>query len=158
MVSRKSRIYMRILAAALAVFTATLTVAAQEDLNPNSPTPVLLSHAGTTRALAIPADSLGRVNISRAKGQAFASNAKIVLFLTNLDLMKGEGANAFRVYAEDSLGRKYRFPLAQLRSRPQRVTRHLCPDDRTDRRTRLLGRSRSKWRPRRLYHVARTLE
>ncbi len=41
-------------------------------------------------------------------------NSKIVLFVTNLDLMEGEGANAFRVNVEDIKGRQYRFPVLDI--------------------------------------------
>ncbi len=114
MVSRKSRIYLRMLSAAMVVLTTAFIAVGQEDINPNSPTPILISESGSTRALAIPADNFGRVNISRSKSQAFAPSAKVTLFLTNLDLMKDEGANAFRVYAQDSLGHTYRFPSLNL--------------------------------------------
>ena len=37
------------------------------------------------------------------------------LYVSNLSLMPGEGANAFRIYAEDARGRVFRFPVIGLR-------------------------------------------
>ncbi len=87
---------------------------AQGDPDPNSPTPILLSAEGSTRALAVTKNRFGRASLSKVRERAFAPGNRVVLFVTNLDLMDGEGANAFRVYAEDAKGRKYRFPVLDL--------------------------------------------
>ena len=113
--SRKSRFWLRILGASLVTFLSIFSVLAQEDdPNPDSPTPVLLSETGSTRALAVTADGFGRINLSKSKGGAFSANSKILLFVTNLDLMPDEGANALRVNVEDSKGRQYRFPVLDV--------------------------------------------
>ena len=38
----------------------------------------------------------------------------IIFYIKNISLLEGEGANAFRVYAQDSTGREYRFPVLHL--------------------------------------------
>jgi len=113
--SRKSRFWQQILGAVLATFLLMFPVQAQqEDPNPDSPTPVLLSEAGSTRALAAPSESIGQTNLSKIKSGAFSANSKILLFVSNLDLMPDEGANAFRVNVEDAKGRQYRFPVLEI--------------------------------------------
>lgn len=97
-------------------FAAVLTVGifAQQDPDPNSPTPVLLSEVGSTRALAVEADSFGRVDLRVARNQAFRAGETIVLLVSNIKLIDGEGANAFRLYVEDANRRKYRFPIVNI--------------------------------------------
>lgn len=105
MESRSSRYLLRILATLTVVASAAFGVAAQDDPDPNSPTPVLLSEIGSTRALAT---SEGR------PGQAFQPGARIVLYVTGFKLPDGEGANAFRMHVEDADGRNYRFPVTDI--------------------------------------------
>lgn len=91
-------------------------VTAQESSDPNSPSPVVLSEARSTRALAISAKSDGRTELpSRLSYRPFNYDSTVVIFLTNISLMDGEGANAFRVYVEDSAGRKFRFPVLDIK-------------------------------------------
>jgi len=88
---------------------------AETDPNPNSPTPILLSAPDSTRALATPQTGKSvRDGLPRAQNNSFELNSRAVLYVTNIDLMKGEGASAFRVYAEDARGRHYRFPVLNL--------------------------------------------
>lgn len=88
---------------------------AEEDTNPNSPTPILLSAPDSTRALAVQDGSkIGR-GLPRAENNSFELYSKVVLYVTNIALMNGEGATAFRVYAEDSRNRQYRFPVVNLK-------------------------------------------
>ena len=107
----------------LFTFLAVSTAFAQGDEvdpNPDSPTPVLLSEAASTRALAVAGDeSFERAAVfarGGGKARAFAPDATVQLFVTNLSLMSGERANAFRVYAEDAKGRQYRFPVVGFRA------------------------------------------
>ncbi len=115
MKGRKSRFWLQILGAGSLMFLLMFPVLAQEeDPNPDSPTPVLLSESGSTRALAAAPDAFGRTGLSKIKSAAFSSNSKVVLFVTNLDLLPDEGANAFRVNVEDAKGRQYRFPVLDI--------------------------------------------
>jgi len=84
------------------------------DPDPNSPTPVLLSIQGSNRAVALPAERAGRLQIKNAREEAFRPNSRVVIFVRNLTLMPGEGANAFRVYVEHANGRNYSFPVLSI--------------------------------------------
>jgi uncharacterized protein (DUF1800 family) len=114
MLSRKLRFWLQVLCTGLVVFLLVLPASAQEDANPNSPTPVLLTAPDSARALATDASESLRGNLPSAEARAFALNQKVKLFVTNVELMEGEDANAFRVYVEDARGRQYRFPVLEL--------------------------------------------
>lgn len=107
-----------ILCACLMVISLAIPVFAQEtDPNPDSPTPILLSEPNSTRALAVkPSRSRGTVMPTKAVSQAFSigKGSKVVLYLTNLDLLDGEGANAFRVFATDAKGTQFKFRVENL--------------------------------------------
>lgn len=110
---RMLRTALRYVAAAIAA-TSFGTFAIAQDSDPNSPTPVFLSMEGSARPIAYPALKSRRYSLSRPVREVFRPDTKIVLFVTNVDLMEDEGANAFRVYAEDEKGRTYRFPVLDL--------------------------------------------
>src|SRR5437867_2772362 len=118
MASRKSHLKLWALSAAFVVALSALPVLAQydeQDPDPNSPTPILLSMEGSTRALATPKTrAFGKLNPATSIQSAYSPGSKIDLYVTNLDLMKGEGANAFRVYAMDKNGHLYRFPVLAM--------------------------------------------
>lgn len=113
--SRISRALLRLLTALALVAAVSLGVAAQDDPDPNSPTPVLLSEYDSTRALAQTKRGSRRIDPSRIPtGQAFERSSKVVIFVNNLDLMVDEGANAFRVYGQNKTGHLYRFPVVDI--------------------------------------------
>ena len=114
MVSRKSRLCVQIFSVCFVVFLSVFPIWAQEDPNPDSPTPVLISESESLRALATTPDKLRRGNLAKIKSGAFQPNSKVVLYVTNIDLLANEGASAFRVYVEDAKGRKYRFPVTEI--------------------------------------------
>jgi uncharacterized protein (DUF1800 family) len=88
------------------------TVFGQDDPDPNSPTPVLVSIEGSPRALAAPVVKGQKTPLlAQMPEPAFEPESKVRIFVGNVDLMKGEDANAFRVYAEDKNGHTYRFPV-----------------------------------------------
>ena len=109
-----SHTILRAVGASVLVFLSLGTVLAQTDPDPNSPTPVLLSEPGSIRALTKSFETRKRGALSRSSN-VFRLGGKLELFVTNIALMDGEGANAFRVYAEDAKGRAYRFPVLELR-------------------------------------------
>ncbi len=113
MVDRKSCLLLKFLSAGLAVFLLFFPVLAQDvdDPNPDSPTPVLLSAPDSTRALTALPSKMTRGSRFKSEPTAFALDSQITLYVTNVELMKDEGASAFRLYAEDSRGRMYRFPV-----------------------------------------------
>lgn len=117
MKSRFSQHLLRILAAPaiIAVFAVVGSGQQLSDPDPNSPTPVLLSLKGSTRAVALPAERLGKVPIKTVtEEEAFRPDSRVVLFVSNLRLMQGEGANAFRVYVLHENGRNYSFPVLNI--------------------------------------------
>jgi uncharacterized protein (DUF1800 family) len=112
--SRISRRFWRILASMVLVSLASIAAAAQ-DPDPNSPTPVLLSERDSTRAVAAAPGSIrGGKDLLRAVSPAFETGDTIDIFFTNVELMEGEGANAFRIYAIDKIGHQFRFPVVGM--------------------------------------------
>lgn len=97
-----------------AVFLAASAVA-QTDPDPNSPTPVLMAGGNSTRALVVRnVNKRGASDPTRDSLTTIDQNARAFFFVKNVQLMKGETGNAFRLYAEDSLRRVYRFPVLDL--------------------------------------------
>lgn len=119
MESRFSLGLMRVLAGAALVSGLALGVQAQGgDPDPNSPTPILLSHPNSTRVLAHQSRWLGRMPLENIPQQAFQPGQRIVVYATNLQPMEGEAANAYRVWVVDRQGRQYRFPVLHVTEVP----------------------------------------
>ncbi|MEO7538712.1 MAG: hypothetical protein ABIV21_01685, partial [Pyrinomonadaceae bacterium] len=114
MESRTTRMALQILIAIAAPLLLVSAATAQLDPDPNSPTPVLISLASSTEALAVPDKLAGRTDLSRVTVQAFRTGQKIRLFVKNITLPPGEGASAFRIDVEDVNGRRYRFPVVRI--------------------------------------------
>jgi uncharacterized protein (DUF1800 family) len=114
--SRTSRLFWHLFSAFFVIALLVFPGYAESDPNPESPTPVLISQTDSTRALAISADAW-RGTLPKPSDRAFSygEGSRIKLFVTNIDLMDGEGANAFRVYIQDVKGREYRLPVEDLR-------------------------------------------
>lgn len=107
--------FSRIAAALLVVAIGAVTgLAVEQDPDPNSPTPVVLSHSNSIRALAVEGRVSKRIDLNRVPERAFALDSQVTLFVANLTLMEGEGASALRVYAQDSRARYYRFPVMSV--------------------------------------------
>ncbi|MEZ5423740.1 MAG: DUF1800 family protein [Pyrinomonadaceae bacterium] len=105
----------RVLLTVLLTVFCVVSAFAQDDPDPNSPTPILLTSPDSTRALASVAPVRGKGSLERiANNRAFDAGSKMALYFTNVSLMPGEGANAFRVYASDSQGHFYRYPVVAL--------------------------------------------
>lgn len=92
---------------------AAFANAVQNDDAFESPAPVLISESDSTRALAINPDNW-KDDLPRENSGVFPPGSRVMVFLTNIDLLPGEGANAFRVFAADAGGRKYRFTVESL--------------------------------------------
>jgi uncharacterized protein (DUF1800 family) len=114
MKGRKSQLLFLAAAVFVLIVAGAVPVAALDDSDPNSPVPILLSQPGSTRALAVPQGDAASVILSRVVSRPFPPDARMVLFVTNVDLMPTEGANAFRVYGQDRRGHVYRFPVLSL--------------------------------------------
>jgi uncharacterized protein (DUF1800 family) len=113
MLRMKAQRFLRIFTALLVLGFVSIPIAAQDDPDPNSPTPVLMRAPGTKRVLAVSADS-GRVTPNSPNVESFPPNSRVAVFVQNIELMEGEGANAFRIYAHDARGREYRFPVIDV--------------------------------------------
>ncbi len=114
MVSKMSQVLLRLLAALLAVCACSFLVFAQDDPDPNSPAPVLMTESGTTRALTALVNGLQTTRTQHLRDQAFDADSNVTLYLTNIQVMKEEGASAFRVYVLDRNGTQYRFPVLDM--------------------------------------------
>ncbi|HKP70348.1 MAG TPA: hypothetical protein VJV05_13765, partial [Pyrinomonadaceae bacterium] len=92
---------------------AVVAAFAQAEPDPNSPVPVLLSGSDASRVRTTePIAKLAPP--TKTEPQTFEPNSRIVLYVTNVELLKSEGASAFRVYVVDASGRLYRFPVVGL--------------------------------------------
>ena len=116
MMSRRSLLLCQLSSVCLVMVLSVFAVSAQiEDPNPDSPAPILISEPNSLRALANTPDKMGRAGLSRKiKGGAFPLDSKVVLYVTNLELMESENQTAFRLYVEDARGRIYRFPVTDV--------------------------------------------
>lgn len=112
--SRKLRFLLQVLCTGLVIFLLVFPAFAEEDADPNSPTPILLSEPASARALAADESKSLRGGLPKPQTRAFGLYQKVMLFVTNVNLMDGEGENAFRVYVEDAQGRQYRFPVVEI--------------------------------------------
>lgn len=116
MESKISRFGWRILTALVVAAGLLVTAAAQDiDPDPNSPTPVLITENGSSRALATIKEGKGISGLSKVSGEAFEIGSRVIVYAGNLEFMDGEGANSLRIYAEDKAGRQYRFPVQAAR-------------------------------------------
>ncbi|HLM01476.1 MAG TPA: DUF1800 domain-containing protein [Pyrinomonadaceae bacterium] len=95
---------------------AVFAAANDSDPNPDSPVPVLLAETDSARALAVEHGIWNGSLPKTSSRRAFRVGQKslITLFVTNLDLLEGEGANAFRIYVNHRNGRVYQFPVEEL--------------------------------------------
>lgn len=100
------------------VLLFVVTAAAQTDRDMDSPTPVLLSFNDSTRALAVEGN---RFDLKEAARDAFRPGSQVSLLAANITLRDGEGANALRLYVEDSEKHKFSFPVTSIEpySHPQ---------------------------------------
>jgi uncharacterized protein (DUF1800 family) len=98
-----------------------LTVSASTVTNDQafeSPKPILISAANSTRALAIKADN-GRLALPERNSEVFQPGSRVVIFVTNVKLLPEERANAFRVYAEDAGGKQYGLTVENIQQLPK---------------------------------------
>jgi hypothetical protein len=98
----------RIMGCCLLIILSSVLGMAHTRNRPDAP--VLISQDGSTRALSVnPYRWRGKFPTASQNIWSPSDETRVTLFLTNLDLMKDEGANAFRADAEDASGRQ--FPL-----------------------------------------------
>ncbi len=88
-------------------------VSAQNEENFESSDPILISEADSTRALAVNPDNW-RGTLPKENSEMFSRGSRVVIFVTNIDLLPDEGAGAFRVFAEDKSGKQYRLMVENI--------------------------------------------
>ncbi|MGD9561365.1 MAG: DUF1800 family protein [Pyrinomonadaceae bacterium] len=108
--SKLSRIF-------LSAFLAAASAAA--IVGQESPSPVLITEANSTRALAVNADDW-RGGLPSSSTAVIGRDSRVVVFVTSLDLLTGEGANAFRITAADNHGKRYRLAVENIQRIPKR--------------------------------------
>lgn len=87
----------------------------QDDPDPNSPSPILISETASDRALAVDAGAFrGRLPLSGRSAFEPGPDRSFILFLRPLPLLPGEGANAFRVYLKQSNGRTFELGSEEI--------------------------------------------
>lgn len=93
----------------------SISVFAEDDPNPNSPTPVLLSQTNSERVLAIESDAW-KGKVPAESESVFQPDAKksVTLFFTNVELMPNEIGNAFRVYLFQKSGKTFELQVDEL--------------------------------------------
>ena len=82
--------------------------------------PVLISETVSTRALAVNPFNWrpNRLPLETQSLWPAGDETRITMFVTNLDLMPGEGANAFRADAQNLAGHRFSFPIESLHPMP----------------------------------------
>jgi len=86
----------------------------QTEIVIDSPNPVLISESNSTRALSNPPLRNTRNGRGSFTPRGYQPGQEVTVFVSSLSLMQGEGPNSVRVYAEDSRGRIYRFPVVDF--------------------------------------------
>ncbi|MEQ1645475.1 MAG: DUF1800 family protein, partial [Pyrinomonadaceae bacterium] len=116
MESKITRLCLRFLAMLALSVGLTVGLFAQNltDPDPNSPTPLLLTNPESISVLAHSKPASAKAELARSSDAQFIPESKLTLYVTNLDLMEGEGANAFRVYAQNAKGNNFRFPVLDI--------------------------------------------
>ncbi len=92
------------------VFLSCQIVFAQASLPEDAP--ILISESNSTRAIV----TVGRTRAGSAPLRVVPVGSRVTFYVTNLELLKGEGATAFRADLQDS--QHYRYPLEILSFQP----------------------------------------
>ena len=98
---------------------AVITIAAQSDEGFESPDPVLISEANSTKAIAISPENWADP-LPTETSEIFPPGSRVTIFMSNVALMQDESANAFRVFAEDTSGKRYRLTVEDIQRRTKR--------------------------------------
>ncbi len=88
---------------------------AQGDPDPNSPVPILQATTDNERVFAFQARATKRGLLRQSRSFYLPGrNSLITLLVSNVDLMPGEGASAFRVYLEQKSGKTFELQSEEL--------------------------------------------
>jgi uncharacterized protein (DUF1800 family) len=110
MATKIPRVCLRLLAASLVVCAWSAMAFAQDDPDPNSPSPILLTQNGSYRVIT---NQYAGIQTNRVD-EVFEPNDVVTLYVKNVPLMKDEGASSFRTFVVDRNGTHYRFPVIDL--------------------------------------------
>lgn len=97
----------------LFVLISAVPIFALGDENFESSAPILISEADSDRALTADPDQW-RGALPRKSSGAFSHGSRVVVFVTNIRLLPGEGANAFRAFAADASGKQFRLLVESM--------------------------------------------
>ena len=103
----------------LTFFLFCIAAVAQSDEGFESTEPVLISEASSTKAIAISPENWANP-LPTETSEIFPPGSRVTIFVTNIALMQGEEANAFRVFAEDANGKRYRLIVEDIQRRTKR--------------------------------------
>lgn len=115
--TRRAGILVFLLPALLLIAAINFDARAQDEFD--SPEPVLITEVNSAKALAVNAeDWAGGLPLS--SNAVLSPDSRVVVFVTNVDLLSDEGANAFRIYASDNRGKQYRLAVENIQRLPKR--------------------------------------
>jgi uncharacterized protein (DUF1800 family) len=105
--------------AALLVCCTSASIHAQDNENFESSSPVLISQADSIMALtANPSDWRG--TLPAKSDESFSPGSRVVIFVSNINIPKDEGANAFRAFAVDNRGKNFRLKVENIQQLPKK--------------------------------------
>jgi hypothetical protein len=110
------RVSIRFLSVCLIAVASLFNANAQNDPNPDSPSPIVLSEKDSTRALAVGIKEFSGELPVNYSSRSFKPGirSKVVLFVTNVSLQKDEGSNAFSVFIEDEKNTQYKMRVLDI--------------------------------------------
>lgn len=103
----------------LALFGISLLPLGSNAQDGESPEPILITESGSSRALSVPAEDWSGALPPASSGK-LEQGSRVVVFVTNFDLLPDEGANSFRAYASDQAGKRYRLTVEAIQPIPKR--------------------------------------
>lgn len=96
----------------LTLFCCAAAVTAQDE-NFESSAPMLLSETDSVRALTAKPENW-RGELPAPSAEYFPPDSRAIVFVTNISPAADEGANAFRAFAEDARGKKFRLTVENM--------------------------------------------
>lgn len=116
--------FISVLATAFLFAGAAAGNVAAEDENFESSSPVLISRADSTKALTAKPENWGGSLPGKnpkavLRDEIFPPGSRVVVFVTNVELMPDENANAFRAFAEDASGKQFRLTVENIQRLPK---------------------------------------
>ncbi|HQU85441.1 MAG TPA: DUF1800 family protein, partial [Pyrinomonadaceae bacterium] len=97
----------------LAVFLLCFGAVQAQDENFDSSDPVLITEANSAKVLTANPETW-RGNLPEKSIDYFKTGSRVVVFVTNVSLIENEGANAFKVFAEDARGKRFRLTVEDI--------------------------------------------